>query len=200
MEKLRAARGYRKKSEIKTEKGKLGLNQILKPALYLLISIILEIVSFALFDFKTASGSKQILPQYIFFDIGVWLFVCGLIICSKKNWLANIFFYFSVVVKVTIFIINVTLKADFGYLFTFDKARLLPEMVESMNTSFINYPLIAVAVIGAFTVIALPIIFDNVLGKKKIQLKKMSNTIFCLLLFLITSTVGMGCYAAQSAL
>ena len=200
MEKLRAARGYRKKSEIKTEKGKLGLNQILKPALYLLISIILEIVSFALFDFKTASGSKQILPQYIFFDIGVWLFVFGLIICSKKNWLANIFFYFSVVVKVTIFIINVTLKADFGYLFTFDKARLLPEMVESMNTSFINYPLIAVAVIGAFTVIALPIIFDNVLGKKKIQLKKMSNTIFCLLLFLITSTVGMGCYAAQSAL
>ena len=48
MEKLRAARGYRKKSEIKTEKGKLGLNQILKPALYLLISIILEIASYYL--------------------------------------------------------------------------------------------------------------------------------------------------------
>ena len=200
MEKLRAARGYRKKKELQIENGKLGLNQLLKPALYLLISIILEIVSFAIFDFKTASGSKQILPQYIFFDIGVWLFVCGLIICSKKNWLANIFFYIALVVKVTIFIINVTLKADFGYLFTFDKARLLPEMVESMNTSFINYPLIAVAVIGAFIVIALPIVFDNVFGKKKIQLKKMSNTIFCLLMFLITSTVGFGCYTAQSAL
>ena len=200
MEKLRAARGYRRKKELQIENGKLGLNQLLKPALYLLISIILEIVSFAIFDFKTASGSKQILPQYIFFDIGVWLFVCGLIICSKKNWLANIFFYIALVVKVTIFIINVTLKADFGYLFTFDKARLLPEMVESMNTSFINYPLIAVAVIGAFIVIALPIVFDNVFGKKKIQLKKMSNTIFCLLMFLITSTVGFGCYTAQSAL
>jgi nitrate reductase NapE component len=69
----------------------------------------------------------------------------------------------------------VTLKADFGYLFTFDKARLLPEMVESMNTSFINYPLIAVAIIGAFAVIALPIVFDNVFGKKKIQLKKLES-------------------------
>ena len=200
MEKLRAARGYRKKKAETLEKGKLGLNQILKPALYLLISIILEIMSFAIFDFKTASGSKQILPQYILFDVGVWLFVSGLIICSKKNWLSNIFFYIAVVVKVTIFIINVTLKADFGYLFTFDKARLLPEMVESMNTSFINYPLIAIAVIGAFIVIALPIVFDNVLGKKKIQLRKMSNAIFCLLLFLITATVGFGCYTAQTAL
>ena len=139
-----------------------------------------------MFDFQTASGSKQVLPQYIFFDIGVWLFVSGLIICSKKNWLANIFFYIALVVKVTIFIINVTLKADFGYLFTFDKARLLPEMVESMNTSFINYPLIAVAIIGAIFVIALPLIFDKLLGKVKIQLKRISNSVFCLLLFLIT--------------
>lgn len=200
MEKLREHRRISKKKTAFNEKNSLGLNQILKPALYLLISIILEIVSFAVFEFRTASGSKQILPQYIMFDIGIWLFVCALIICSKKNWLANIFFYISVVVKVTIFIINVTLKADFGYLFTFDKSRLLPEMLESMNTSFINYPLIAVAIVGAATVIALPILFDKLLGKKKIQLKKFSNTIFCLLLFLLTSTVGLGCFAAQTAL
>ena len=109
------------------------------------------------------------LPQYILFDIGVWLFVCGLIICSKKNWISNMFFYIAVVIKVAIFIVNVTLKADFGYLFSFDKLRLLPEMMESMNTSFINYPLIAVAVVGAFTVIALPIVFDKLLGKIKFQ-------------------------------
>ena len=73
-------------------------------------------------------------------------------------------------------------------------------MIESMNTSFINYGLIAVAVIGACTVIALPIIFDKLLGKIKIQLKKISNTIFCLLLFLVTATVGAGCFTAQTAL
>ena len=106
MEKLRAARGYRRKKELQIENGKLGLNQLLKPALYLLISIILEIVSFAIFDFKTASGSKQILPQYIFFDIGVWLFVCGLIICSKKNWLANIFFYIALYIVMGLYAVT----------------------------------------------------------------------------------------------
>ena len=200
IEKVREKRRIQKKKQILLEKNKLGLNQILKPVLYLLISIILEVVSFSLFDFKTASGSNQILPQYIFFDIGVWLFVCGLILCSKKNWVSNLFFYIALVIKVTLFIINVTLKGDFGYLFSFDKTRLIPEMLESMNTSFINYPLIAVAVLGAVLVIALPIIFDKILGKKKIQLKKISNSIFCLLLFLITSTFGAGCFAAQTAL
>ena len=200
MERVRARLRAKKKEELIYEKHKRGLNQLLKPALYLLISIILEIVSFAIFDFQTKSGSNKILPQYILFDIGVWLFVCGLIICTKKNWISNTIFYISIVFKVTIFIINVTLKADFGYLFTFDKARLLPEMIESMNTSFINYGLIATAIIGAITVIALPIVFDKVLGKFKIELKKVSNSIFCLLLFLITATIGAGCFTAQTAL
>ena len=200
IEKVREQRRIQKKKQILSEKNKLGLNQILKPALFLLISIILEIVSFSLFDFQTASGSKQVLPQYIFFDIGVWLMVCGLILCSKKNWVSNLFFYIAIVIKVALFIVGVTLKGNFGYLFSFDKIRLIPEMMESMNTTFINYGLIAVAIIGAIFVIALPLIFDKLLGKLKIQLKRISNSIFCLLLFLITTTVGAGCFAAQSAL
>lgn len=200
IEKVREQRRIKRKKELQLEKNKLGLNQILKPVLYLLISIILELVTFALFDFRTTSGSKQILPQYIFFDIGVWLFVCGLLLCSKKNWVSNLFFYIAIIVKVTLFIVGVTLKGDFGYLFTFDKTFLIPEMLESMNTTFINYWLIAVAVLGSVLVIALPIVFDKILGKKKIQLKKISNSVFCLLLFLITSTIGAGCFAAQTAL
>ena len=200
IEKIRERRRIQRKKQIIQEKNKLGLNQILKPALYLLLSIVLEVVSFALFDFKTTSGTNQILPQYILFDIGVWLFVSGLILCSKKNWFSNLIFYIAIVIKVTLFIVNVTLKGDFGYLFSFDKTRLIPEMLESMNTSFINYGLIAVAIIGAIFVIALPIIFDKLLGKKKIQIKKISNTIFCLLLFLVTSTIGAGCFSAQTAL
>ena len=200
IEKVREQRRIKRKKEILLEKNKLGLNQLLKPALYLLISIILELVTFALFDFKTSSGSKQILPQYILFDIGVWLLVCGLLLCSKKNWVSNLFFYIAIIIKVTLFIVGVTLKGNFGYLFTFDKTFLIPEMLESMNTTFINYWLIAVAVLGSVLVIALPIVFDKVFGKKKIQLKKISNTVFCLLLFLITSTIGAGCFAAQTAL
>ncbi len=200
IEKVREKLRLKKKKQLLLEKNKLGLNQILKPALFLIISIILELVSFSIFDFKTASGSKQILPQYIFFDVGVWLMVCGFMLCSKKNWVSNLVFYIAIVVKVTLFIVGVTLEGNFGYLFSFDKTRLIPEMMESMNTTFVNYGLIAVAIIGAIFVIALPILFDKLLGKKKIQLKKISNSIFCLLLFLITTTIGAGCFAAQTAL
>ena len=200
IEKVREHRRTLKKKEMLNEKNKLGLNQLLKPALYLLISIVLEIVSFALFKFKTPSGSTQILPQYILFDVGFWLIVCAIMLCTKLNWLSNIVFYVSLVLKVTIFITNMTLRADFGYLFSVDKLSVVPEMVEAMNFSFINYGLILICVVCAAIVISAPILFDKFLGKKKIQLKKISNSIFCLLFFLVTATVGAGCFAAQSAL
>lgn len=200
IEKVREHRRELKKQELLNEKRKLGLNQILKPALYLLISIILEITSFAIFKFKTTSGSTQFLPQYILFDVGVWLIVCGLMLCTKLNWLSNIIFYISLVLKATIFITNVTLRSDFGYLFSADKLSVVPEMVEAMNFSFINYGLILFCVLGAVVVISAPILFDKFFGRKKIQLKKISNSIFCLLFFLVTLTVGSGCFAAQTAL
>ncbi len=200
MEQVREVRRIKRKNQLQLQSHQLGLNQILKPVLYLAISIILEIVSFAMFNFKTNSGSTQLFPSYILFDVAFWLFVCGLIICTKKNWISNTFFYIALVLKVAVFITNITLYSDFGYLFSLDKLALVPEMMESMNFSFINYPLIIFCIACACVVIALPILFDKFLSKKRIQLKKVSNSIFCLLFFLITTSVGAGCFAAQTAL
>lgn len=200
IEQMREKNKIKKKQIKKIEAGKLGLNQILKPLLFFIISLALEIVSFSLFKFKTSSGQTAFLPQYILFDIGVWLIVCSLILCTHKNWISNLIFYVALFLEAGLFVTNVTLKSDFGYVFSIDMLDLVPEMVESMDTSFINFKLITFGVIGATIVIAIPIVFDKIFKNKKIALKKISRPIFCLLFFLVTATIGAGCYAAQTAL
>lgn len=200
IEEMREKTQLKKHNLAKLEKQKLGLNQIIKPCLFLVISIVLEIIAFCIFDFKTASGAKQIFPTYILFDVGLWLVICALILCISKNWLSNLIFYFSVIVEVIIFLVNVTLRGDFGYLFTFDMVKLIPGAFESMDLSFLNFKLIAIAIVGIAALIAAPLLLDKFLKNKKIQIKKISRPIFCLLLFLITATVGAGCYTAQTTL
>lgn len=197
IEKLREKNRIRNKQ---IKQSQLGLNQLLKPLLFFVISFALELASFLIFKFKTGPNSIQILPQYILFDIGIWLCICALILCTHKNWISNIIFYISLFLEAGIFVTNVTLKNDFGYLFAVDMIDLIPETVESMDTSFINFKLIGFAIAGVAIVIAIPLIFDKLLKNKKITLNKISRPIFCLLFFLITITVGAGCYTAQSAL
>lgn len=184
----------------KLEKYQIGLNQLLKPAIFFVISFVLEIVGFSMFKFKTSSGTTAILPQYLMFDISFWLIICGLILCTHKNWISNLIFYFSILVEVALFIVNTTLKTGFGYLFTFDMLDLLLEMTASLDSSFVDIKLIIIAIAGLAIFIATPLLIDKFCKKKKFTLKKASRGIFCLLFFLITSTVGVGCYTTQTAL
>ena len=184
----------------KLEKHQLGLNQILKPIIFFVISFVLEIISFAILKFKTSSGSTQILPQYILFDIGFWLIICGFILCTHKNWISNLIFYLSLFIEIALFITNTTLKSGFGYLFTFDMLDLLLEMTSSLDSSFLDFKIIVFALFGFITFIATPILIDHFFENKKYTLKKASRSIFCLLFFLITSTIGIGCYTSQTAL
>lgn len=181
------------------EKKQIGLNQLLKPALYLLLSLIFEIVSFVVFEFKYADGSAQILPSYIFFDIGLWLFIASLMLCSTKNWISNTIFYVSMSVKALLLVANITLRGGFGYLFSWDMIDLILEAFESIDADFINFPLIITCVLVVGVIIALPIVFDKLLKKYKVTIKKVTKPIFCLICFLLTSTIGVGCYGIQIA-
>lgn len=181
-------------------KYQLGLNQIIKPIVFFAISFILEIVSFAMFNFKTTSGNTQLLPQYLLFDIGAWLIICAFMLCTHRNWISNIVFYLALFSEVGIFIMNATLKSGFGYLFTFDMVDLISEMTASIDISFINYKLIFISILGASIVISIPLLIDKFLQSKHITIKKVSKSIFCLLFFLITFTIGTGAYATQTAL
>ena len=64
---------------------KLSLNQILKPAMFLLFAILYEVINFA-------TLGLQFLPKYFLFDLGAFLIFAGIIFLVPKNWLSNIFF------------------------------------------------------------------------------------------------------------
>ena len=178
----------------------IGLNQILKPIIFFVVSLILEILSFVLFKFKTSSGSAQILPKYLLFDFGFWILIGSLMLCTSKNWISNIIYYLAILFEVILLVANTTLRNGFGYLFTFDMFDLLYEMTASIDSSFLDFKLIIFAVLGASVMIAIPLIVDKFCKNKKITIKKVSKPIFCLLCFLVTATVGMGSYSAQLAL
>ena len=180
-------------------KRQIGLNQLLKPVLYLLLSFIIELIGFLVLGFKYTDGGSQILPSYIFFDIGLWLFIASLLLCSTKNWISNTIFYVSMAVKSLLLIANITLRSGFGYLFSWDMIELIIEALESMDADFINFPLIIASSIGIVVIVTLPLLFDKLFKNHKITIKKVTRPIFCLLCFLITSVIGSGCYTIQIA-
>lgn len=200
IEEMREKTRLKKRNLRRLEKNQMGLNQFLKPVLFFVLSFALELTSFLMFKFKTSSGGTQILPKYILIDIAVWLLLSGLILVSSKNWLSNLIFYLSLFIEAVIFIVNVVLYGDFGYLFTFDMVKLIPGAVESMHLSFLSFKLIFFAILGIAIFIAAPLLIDKFFKNKKITIKNISRPIFCLLLFLVVATVGAGCYTAQVAL
>ena len=137
------SRSIKKMREL--EKKQIGLNQLLKPALYLILSLIFEFIGFIFLGFKHSDGSAQLLPTYIFFDIGLWLFVASLMLCSSKTWIANIIFYISTSLKILLFVLNATLHGNFGNLFSWDMISIMPEAFVSLDASFINFPLLFAA-------------------------------------------------------
>lgn len=200
IEELREKKRLKKKNLKELTQNQMGLNQFLKPVLFFIVSFALELASFLLFKFKTASGSTQVLPKYILIDIAVWLVISGLILLACKNWLSNLIYYLALFVEAVIFLVNVVLYGDFGYLFTFDMIKLIPGAIQSMHLSFINTKLIIFSILGILFFIFAPIIVDLIFKRKKFAITNVSKPIFCLLLFLITATVGAGCYTAQVAL
>lgn len=200
IEEVRKNRRLKKKQLAKLEKNQMGLNQIIKPFIFFIVSFALELTSFLLFKFKTTSGSAQILPKYILIDIAVWLIISALILLPRKNWLSNLIFYIALFVEAVIFLVNVVIYKDFGYLFTFDMVKLIPGAMESMHLSFLSFKLILFAVLGLIIFISAPLVVDKIFKKKKFAIKNISKSVFCLLIFLIVATVGAGCYTAQVAL
>jgi len=70
------------KKALKIEnENKIGINQFVKVGVFLLFSLAIEITGFALIGLKNPlTGSSQVLPTYIFFDVGIWLFLSGLML------------------------------------------------------------------------------------------------------------------------
>ena len=181
------------------ERTNLGLNQIIKPIVFLVLSIVMEFVNFYILNITTETGTKQVFPTYIFFDIGFWLIIATLILISSKRWLSNTLFYVFLFAEILLCAVNSSLYKDFGYFFTWDMIALALEGLDSFDMSFIDIgsAIMYLSLIAVF--IALPLLIDFFGKKKQFKLNKMSKPILMLICFLSLFTLGSTSYGVQIA-
>ena len=177
---------------------KIGINQFIKIGIFLLCSLAIEIATYLLIGLKSPAGNQQVLPTYLFFDIGCWLILCSLMLTCSKNWVTNTFFYAGLVLQMILLMANTTLYVEFGYLFTWDMFKLILEGGESFDDSFINIPFLIICVVIILILIAIPIIIDKLLSKQKITMNKISKPLFYLLSFFICFTFGVTSFGIQA--
>ena len=179
-------------------KNKLGLNTILKPIIFLVFAITIEIVNFHILNITTTAGEKQLFPTYMFFDFGLWLIIAAIMLTCTRNWLSNTMFYFFTLFQIVICAVNATLYKDFGYLFTWDMIVLAVEGIDSFDISFIDFEsaLLYLALIIVF--ISIPIIIDVFGKKKQFEIKKLTRPILLLICFLSCFAIGTTSYTVQA--
>lgn len=189
----------KKQEEKRDNHNNLSLNQLVKPLVFLILSIVIEITSFKLLGLKNSkTNTYQLFPTYLFFDFAFWIIVCGIMLWCK-TWFSNFLFYFFILFQLILCLTNITLYKDFGYIFTFDMFLLVKETIDSFDISFVSTLTIVILVLSLLALISIPILIDVFLKKKKINLTKMSRPVFGLLAFLCCFFVAGGSYSIQLA-
>ncbi len=189
----------KKRLEKRENEHKIGINQFIKVGVFLLLSLAIEIATYVMVGIKNPySGNLQLLPTYIFFDVGVWLIISGFMLTCSAKWFQNTIFYFTISFQAILLLANVTLHDGYGYFFTWDMLALVGEAIKSFDASFVSIGLLA----GGFGVIILlvsiPLIIDKCLSKKKIVLNRISKPTFYLIAFFTCFLLGVSSFGIQT--
>ncbi len=180
----------KKLKENKPTDNRLSLNQLLKPLLFVIFSIFLEMLSFS--DLKLG-----ILPKYIFFDLGIFLILAGIIFIAHKNWLSNVFFFLFIAVQIFFNILNDTLLYATEDVFYFDLLSLTSEGVKGFDSSFVDFACVFKNLALLASAIVLVIILDTFGKKKRFETRKISKSIFLFIGFFVCWILGLTFYSCQ---
>lgn len=191
-----------KKAEKKRKKQEnssyLSVNQLVKPIVFIIVSLVLEVITFAVLKFKSNStGGAWLLPKYIFFDLAFWIFLAGIMLVAK-NWMANVIFYVFTIIQLVLCVGNSIAHSDFGYFFTWSMLALAGEATNSFDSSFLPFKTIFMCVGLLLAIIIVPILMDLLLKKRKVLLTKISKPVFGLIAFLCSFFLSATCYSVQA--
>ncbi len=187
-----------KKALILENKNKVYLSQLIKPIAFFVLAFATEILTNVLLKIKNSNGNAQILPTYLFFDIGIWLIISGLIMICSKKWLCNFIFYFTIILQIAISMVNSILYPYFGYYFTWDLIVLAGQGAACVDTQFINITNLLILAVLMIVAIVTPIIIDACCKNKKFETKKLSKPIIMLVAFFTFFVLGSTSYSVQA--
>lgn len=179
--------------------GGMYLSDILKPLLFLVFAIVLEMVNFAFIHFKATGSSTtaQLLPTYFMINLAFYFVVCAIMFVSKKP-IANTVMYVVLGFQVIINCVNSTLYKVFGDIFSFDMIKLGGEAVAAFSFQFVEFWSIIVnlAILGV-------LITSQVLIDKKVKnyypLKRLNRVSLLLAVFSVLWTVSISGFFIQTS-
>ncbi len=186
------------KPEIKNRQT-MRLSDILKPVLFLVSAIVLEMVNFAFIRFKVTGNSNavQLLPTYFMLNLAFYLIIASfMFLCRRK--VANAIMYVFIGFQVLINCVNATLYKVFGDIFSFDMMKLGREAVQAFSFQFVEFWSIIAnfAILGV--VITAQVLMDRKI-KKEYELKKINRMSLLMAVFACMWTVSVSGFFIQTA-
>lgn len=174
----------------KTKARSICISQIIKPVLFIVLAIILEIISFKTFDL-------QFLPTYFLFDLGIMLIFAGIIFISSKAWLSDIFFCLFLLIQVVFNIINSTILNASDDVFYWNMMTLASEGMKAFDSSFLNVEsIVCNCLVFVFGIIAI-VLLDVFLKNKQITFKKATRPLLLLVTAFVSWIIGITFYSSQ---
>lgn len=182
-----------KEVEIKEKKIKdkrLGLNQVLKPVMFLLIAFLFEIINFQ-------TLKMGVLPVYILFDIGVFLLFAGIIFLCGKNWLSNIFFFLFLAIQLVLNVANAAMIKSTEDVFYFELLKLSSEAMDSFDIQFLDIESIFYNSLLMVLTIPFVIVVDHYGKKKRFNTKGISKPVLLFVMFFFAWVSGATFYSCE---
>lgn len=183
------------------EANTIYLNRMIKPILFFLFAFILEIISFGTLAISSQFVKFTILPEYFWFDVGVFLVLTAILyLCAfvKKPHLQTVFYYIFLSIQIALNVLNSIILKSSGSIFDFQQIMLLSEGVAAFNYQFINILAIFLNVVALAVIITSQILLDKFV-KKSYQVKMSAKRLLAASLTALFAFGGCVSYGTQEA-
>ena len=178
---------------MKIKEKTISSNRITFPIMFVIFSILLEMINFLYIGFRSSKGNIMILPSYFLFDLGIMLMIAGLIYVVQNKHAVQALFYLFLSIQVLLNVINSTMYSVFGDILSFDLFALGGEATTAIEADFIDWG----GLVLNFSVFAIMITLGvcmQVYNKKTITIKNFSFPVVVLAVFILCQSAGLGMF------
>ena len=165
----------------------IKLNSYLFPLMYLVFSVVFEILQFLWLGFG-------VFPKYLFLDLGIILVISAIIFILPNNISKNIVMYFFLTLQFILNITNITLYKVFGDILSFDMLLLGAEATTAFSFQFIDFFNLFVNIaLFAISIAMGVLVTKNVVAE--VRVNRFSKISILMLIFCLINTFGFGFYS-----
>lgn len=165
-------------------------NKIIFPILFILFSILLEIVNFLYFGFQSSSGARMAFPTYFLYDLAIICMIAGVIFVSHNKVAIQVLFHIFILVQVILYIVNTTMYGIFGDVLSFDLMKLGDEAKTAFTPDLIDWGGIFLN-LGIYAIVIVSNILLIKFNKTTYTIKHFSTPIIMVALFIFIQSFSV---------